>query len=74
MDGYFEIKRVCNREKHKYSSSYLPYRKGGDTASPSLSRARGKPVQLHPWSLGSAASSPFETIGYIALKIFNITA
>ena len=42
-----------------------------DTASPSLPRVRGKPVQLHPWRLGSAASSTFATIGFSISDINN---
>jgi hypothetical protein len=56
---------MCIREKYENSSSYLPYRGTEDTASPSLPRVRSKPVQLHPWFLGSAASSTFATRGLI---------
>jgi len=32
---------------------YLPYGKADGTASPALSRACGKLLQLYPWRLGS---------------------
>ena len=54
-----------NPEKSETQPSYLPFGRAEDTASPSLSRVRGKVLQLHPRRLVSVASSTFATLGCI---------
>jgi len=41
---------------------YLPCGKADGTASPALSRACSKLLQLHPWCLGSATPSTFASL------------
>jgi len=50
------------------SSFYLPFGKADDTPSPSLSRTRSSSLRLHPWRLGSGASSTFAQLGYYIHK------
>jgi hypothetical protein len=58
----FTVYEIENKLKNQ--PCFLPSRKAEDTASPSLSRIRGKVLQLHPFRPRFTASSTFITIGW----------
>jgi len=65
---FFNCTAAMNSRWHPKISEkqpcYLPYGKADSTASPAMSRACGKLLQLHPCRLGSAAPSTFATLGF----------
>jgi len=63
LNLHFGIHRKWYHGTSEKLPFYLPFGKAEDTPSPSLPRVRGKVLQLHPWRLGSTASSTFATLG-----------